>query len=90
MNSGKHVSAVTEDPVAERIINRVDRRSLATRRGPYNLNYLTTGGVEKRFGQERRQQRVESRKGWVRVTEWTSAVVGASLRQKSTQEIYPL
>jgi hypothetical protein len=24
------------------------------------------------------------------VTEWTSAVVGASLRQKSTQEIYQL
>ena len=55
----------------------VDRRRDQGRREAYNLDYFQNGGLERRTrGRERRQQTEEQRKGWVRVSSWSSAYIG--------------
>jgi len=56
----------------------LDRRSLEDRRKLYHLTYFLKGGKERRFWKERRKQLVELRKGWVRVSDWTSAMISSS------------
>jgi hypothetical protein len=53
----------------------IDRRSQNDRRKVHNLDYFSNGGAERRSWKERRVQG-ERRKGWVRVTEWSSVYVG--------------
>jgi hypothetical protein len=60
----------------------LDRRSLEDRRKLYDLNYFLKGGKERRLWKERRKQLVELRKGWVRVSDWTSAMVGSSFESE--------
>jgi hypothetical protein len=49
----------------------VDRRSGEDRREIYNADYFENDGVERRSGKDRRQQG-ERRKGFIRVSEWSS------------------
>ena len=49
----------------------VDRRSGEDRRQFYDSDYFQNGGLERRSGKERRQQG-ERRKGFARVSEWSS------------------
>jgi len=53
----------------------VDRRSEIERRQVYSIDYFIQGGVERRSGLDRRKNRRERRKGWVRVNEWISVPV---------------
>ena len=62
----------------------LDRRSLEDRRKQYHLAYFLEGGKERRLWRERRKQLVELRKGWVRVSNWTSAMIGASLESEQS------
>jgi hypothetical protein len=48
-----------------------DRRSDNERRDTYDLDYFLDGGIERRRFNERRW-RAEMRKGWVRVSRWSS------------------
>lgn len=48
-----------------------DRRSGNERRDTYDLDYFLDGGGERRRFNERRW-RAEMRKGWVRVSRWSS------------------
>ena len=64
----------------------LDRRSLEDRRKAYNLNYFLKGGKEKRHWKEQRKQLIELRKGWVRVTDWTSAMVGSSFESERSNK----
>jgi hypothetical protein len=48
-----------------------DRRSGRERRDAYHLDYFLKGGTERRRFVERRW-RAEMRKGWVRVSRWSS------------------
>ena len=50
---------------------RTDRRSGWDRRQTHSLEYFANGGVERRSFKERRQTG-ELRKGWVRVSDWSS------------------
>lgn len=52
-----------------------DRRSEDDRRQVYSIDYFIQGGVERRSGLDRRKNRRERRKGWVRVNEWISVPV---------------
>ena len=54
-----------------------DRRSGTDRRKTYSLDYFPNGGVERRRLTKRRLQ-VERRSGWVRVSEWSSALAADS------------
>ena len=45
----------------------MDRRTGDDRRETYDLNYFTTGGVERRKMYERRHRRKDRRKKWVMV-----------------------
>ena len=49
----------------------VDRRSGEDIREAYDADYFQKGGVERRIGKDRRQQG-ERRKGFVRVSKWSS------------------
>jgi hypothetical protein len=49
----------------------LDRRSGEDRREIYNADYFENGGVERRSGKDRRQES-ERRKGYVRVSKWSS------------------
>lgn len=60
----------------------LDRRSLENRRKAYSLNYFLKSGKERRLWKERRKQLLELRKGWVRVTDWTSALIGSSFKSE--------
>lgn len=55
----------------------IDRRSSANRRQTHSLDYFLAGGIERRrIWHERRQQKEERRRGWLRVNEWSSMYVG--------------
>ena len=49
----------------------MDRRSGEDRRREYDLDYFSTGGVERRTLKEQRSN-VERRVGWTRVSKWSS------------------
>jgi len=49
----------------------MDRRSGEDRRREYDLDYFSTGGVERRNWKEKRSN-VERRVGWTRVSKWSS------------------
>lgn len=51
----------------------IDRRSGRDQRQAYSLDYFLKGGIERRNAQERRRERREMRRGWVRITKWSSA-----------------
>jgi len=53
----------------------VDRRSENDRRQIYSIDYFIQGGIERRSGLDRRKNRRERRKNWVRVNEWISVPV---------------
>ncbi len=55
----------------------VDRRSGNDRRRVYNLDYLSSGGIERRSWKERRSH-AERRKDWLRVEEWSSVLLQQS------------
>lgn len=88
MDHGNRVDAVTDRSVDRRENTGLCRRSLNNRREAHHLDYFTDGGVEGRRRKERRRPLIETRKGWVRVSDWTSAMVGPSFRQRSTQDVY--
>jgi hypothetical protein len=48
-----------------------DRRSVTERRVAYDLDYFTKGGKERRQWVDRRWRK-EMRKGWIRVSKWSS------------------
>ena len=50
---------------------RIDRRQHEDRRSAYDLDYFSNGGVERR-GLKERRNKVERRKGWIRVDKWAS------------------
>ena len=50
----------------------VDRRSGDDRRQRYSLDYFSNGGDERRHSRGDRRRAGERRKGWVRVTPWSS------------------
>ena len=52
-----------------------DRRSEFDQRQVYSIDYFIQGGVERRSDLDRRKNRRERRKGWVRVNEWISVPV---------------
>jgi len=54
-----------------------DRRSESDRRQVYSIDYFIQGGVERRSGLDRRKNRRDRRKGWVRVNEWVSVPVSS-------------
>lgn len=81
--------ASLDDPsVGQRKSVGMDRRSLNNRRLAYNLNYFADSGVERRKWKERRRELVEPRKAWVRVTDWTSAMVGFQRQPGFSDRIY--
>ena len=49
----------------------LDRRTGEDRRVKYSLTYFSSGGKERRDYGERRKRR-ERRKGYIRITPWTS------------------
>jgi hypothetical protein len=49
----------------------VDRRSGEDRRQAYDLDYFLRGGTERRHWVERRWRK-EMRRGWIRVSKWSS------------------
>ena len=67
----------------------LDRRSLRDRRQAYDLNYFDGDGVENRKRHERRRRRVEPRKGWDRISDWTSAMI-RSRAQPAFNVVYSL
>ena len=69
---------------------RIDRRSLNDRRRAHDLDYFTDGGVERRKWWERRHRLVEPRKGWDRVSDWTSAVIGYRRRPTVSDRVYKI
>ena len=52
-----------------------DRRRLDSRRTTYSLDYFAKGGVERRKNPDRRKSRHDRRKGWIRVSEWSSIFI---------------
>ena len=66
----------------------IDRRSPIDRREAYNLNYFEEDGAERRKGRERRRQTKEPRRGWVRISDWTSAAIGRSIPTVDSPMIY--
>ena len=66
----------------------VDRRSPTDRRQVHNLGYFERDGVERRKGGERRRQVREPRRGWVRVSDWTSAIVGRPVPTADSPVVY--
>ena len=57
----------------------IDRRSGADRRRVHNLDYFSSGGIERRSWKERRSGG-ERRAEWMRVGEWNSVFVRESKR----------
>ena len=49
----------------------LDRRTGEDRRVKYSLTYFSDGGKERR-GHGERRKRLERRKGYIRITSWTS------------------
>jgi hypothetical protein len=49
----------------------IDRRSGKDRRDAYDLDYFLKGGKERRRWVERRWRK-ELRKGWIRISRWSS------------------
>lgn len=56
----------------------VDRRRIDGRRRVYSLDYFAKGGVERRKTTDRRKQLIDRRKGWVRVSRWSSVFVDSN------------
>jgi len=52
-----------------------DRRRLDNRRSLYSLNYFAKGGVERRKSADRRKGRFDRRKGWTRISQWSSIFI---------------
>lgn len=50
----------------------VDRRRIDSRRKIYSLDYFAKGGLERRKKTDRRMGQNDRRKGWVRVSRWSS------------------
>ncbi|MDP2646039.1 MAG: hypothetical protein Q8P24_13960 [Desulfobacterales bacterium] len=90
MDRDESVTAAAESSTSARQVKGVDRRVPSDRRGAHDLNYFTAGGGEQRAWRERRQQLVEARKGWQRVSDWTSAVVGISFGKNPAQGVFSL
>ncbi len=75
---------------AKRRILGTDRRCPEDRRRSYNLDYFSGGGKERRSAEERRHQLVERRSDWVRVSAWTSAMVGLGGEPDYKEKVYDL
>jgi hypothetical protein len=80
MDDADQGDAVSDKPAANREEHSIDRRSPNDRRSAHDLSYFEDGGPERRRNRKRRERLLEMRKGWVRVTDWTSAVVGVFKR----------
>ena len=52
-----------------------DRRRLDSRRTVYSLDYFVKGGVERRKYTDRRKSRLDRRKGWIRISKWSSIFI---------------
>ena len=63
----------------------MDRRSGEDRRKVYSFDYFAGGGKERRRFRDRRS-RMERRRGWVRVTEWSSAPTDPRRAQSNNYE----
>ena len=74
----------------QRQVVGIDRRALNDRRRAHNLNYFADSGLEHRKRQERRCELIEPRKGWVRVSDWTSAIVGFRFKPTFPDRIYEI
>ena len=62
----------------------VDRRSGEERRKVYSFDYFSKGGVERRHFKERRSKK-ERRRGWIRVSDWSSSPGGGIRPIKPTR-----
>ena len=51
--------------------SEIDRRCGEDRRTTYNLDYFLQGGKERRQWVDRRWRK-EMRKGWIRISKWSS------------------
>jgi len=49
-----------------------DRRRLDSRRKVYSLDYFAKGGAERRKKADRRKSRLDRRKGWAKISKWSS------------------
>jgi hypothetical protein len=67
------VALATNDQTNFRRTEVMDRRSGKDQRQVYSLDYFLSGGIERRGTQERRTERREMRRGWVRISKWNSA-----------------
>jgi hypothetical protein len=63
-----------------------DRRSGLERRDAYHLDYFLKGGTERRRFMERRW-RAEMRKGWVRISRWSSKKIENDTESAATEVI---
>lgn len=54
-----------------------DRRRLDSRRKVYSLDYFAKGGVERRKKADRRKIRLDRRKGWARISKWSSIFINS-------------
>lgn len=63
-----------------------DRRSGIERRDVYDLDYFLKGGLERRRFVERRW-RSEMRKGWVRISRWSSKRIEKDASPAATERI---
>lgn len=63
-----------------------DRRCGADRRDVYHIDYFLKGGLERRRFVERRM-RAEMRKGWVRVSRWSSKEIESDVAPAATEVI---
>ena len=52
-----------------------DRRRLDSRRAVYSLDYFAKGGVERRKNTDRRKSHLDRRKGWIRISKWSSIFI---------------
>lgn len=75
---------------SQRQLVGIDRRALNDRRRAHNLNYFADSGLERRKPRERRCELIEPRKGWVRVSDWTSAMVGFRFKPRLSDRIYKI
>jgi hypothetical protein len=71
-------------PVPGRRSSSVDRRRLENRRKVYSLDYFSKGGAERRKLKDRRRRLRDRRKGWVKVSDWSSIYIDPDSNLKSS------
>jgi len=61
-----------------------DRRRLENRRKVYSLDYFSRGGLERRKMRDRRMRQRDRRKGWEKVSDWSSIYIDPDANPNSS------